>query len=361
VTMNRQTDELTGLTNIVVMDAKQRGGKDLRPMLKLIDAKGNDLCFPNSNIPVSYFLPINGVVTVENGVMVKVGDVLARIPKEGSKNKDITGGLPRVADLFEARRPKEAAILAEVSGIVSFGKETKGKRRLFITPENGEAYELMIQKWRTINVFEGEHIEKGEVISDGPLDPHDILRLKGVVALAEYLINEIQDVYRLQGVKINDKHIEVTTRQMVRRVEISSSGDSKLLVGEQVELGRVLEENDDLISKEKLPALYQRTLYGITKASLTTDSFISAASFQETTRVLTEAAVNGKSDALFGLKENVTVGRLIPAGTGLSYHNAQKARRQQMLARPGAEQQGPTAEEVHSALSEALANSGHSD
>ncbi len=361
VTMNRQTDELTGLTNIVVMDAKQRGGKDLRPMLKLIDSKGNDLCFPNSNIPVSYFLPINGVVTVENGVMVKVGDVLARIPKEGSKNKDITGGLPRVADLFEARRPKEAAILAEVSGIVSFGKETKGKRRLFITPENAEAYELMIQKWRTINVFEGEHIEKGEVISDGPLDPHDILRLKGVVALAEYLINEIQDVYRLQGVKINDKHIEVTTRQMVRRVEISSSGDSKLLVGEQVELGRVLEENDDLISKEKLPALYQRTLYGITKASLTTDSFISAASFQETTRVLTEAAVNGKCDALFGLKENVTVGRLVPAGTGLSYHNAQKARRQQMLARPDAEQKGPTAEEVHSALSEALANSGHSD
>ncbi len=360
VTMNRQTDELTGLSNIVVMDAKQRGGKDLRPMLKLIDAKGNDLCFPNSNIPVSYFLPVNAVVTVENGVNVKVGDIIARIPKEGSKNKDITGGLPRVADLFEARRPKESAILAEVSGIVSFGKETKGKRRLFITPENGEAYELMIQKWRTINVFEGEHIEKGEVISDGPLDPHDILRLKGVVALAEYLINEIQDVYRLQGVKINDKHIEVTTRQMVRRVEITSSGDSKLLVGEQVELGRVLEENDELIAQGKLPALYARTLYGITKASLTTDSFISAASFQETTRVLTEAAVNGKCDALFGLKENVTVGRLVPAGTGLAYHNHQKERRQQMM-NPDAAQQGPTAAEVESALSEALANSGHSD
>ena len=325
-----------------------------------VGAKISVLCFPNSNIPVSYFLPINALVTVENGVMVKVGEVLARIPKESSKNKDITGGLPRVADLFEARRPKESAILAEVSGIVSFGKETKGKRRLFITPENGEAYELMIQKWRTINVFEGEHIEKGEVISDGPLDPHDILRLKGVVALAEYLINEIQDVYRLQGVKINDKHIEVTTRQMVRRVEITSSGDSKLLVGEQVELGRVLEENDELIAEEKLPALYTRTLYGITKASLTTDSFISAASFQETTRVLTEAAVNGKCDQLFGLKENVTVGRLVPAGTGLSYHNAQKARRQSAL-HPELEQQGPTAEEVHSALSEALANSGHSD
>jgi DNA-directed RNA polymerase subunit beta' len=356
VTMNRQTDELTGLTNIVVIDSKQRGGKELKPMLKLIDDKGNDLLFPNSTIPVSYFLPVNAVVTVEDGKKVRVGDVLARIPQEGSKNKDITGGLPRVADLFEARRPKEPAVLAEISGIVSFGKETKGKRRLFLTAETGEVHEIMIPKWRAINVFEGEHIAKGEIISDGPLDPHDILRLKGVVALAEYLINEIQDVYRLQGVKINDKHIEVTTRQMVRRVEITSTGDSKFLVGEQVELGRVLDENDALIAQEKLPALYARTLYGITKSSLTTDSFISAASFQETTRVLTEAAVGGKADRLFGLKENVTVGRLVPAGTGLAYHSARKAQRQQMQR---VEQEGPTAAEVEIALSQALMNSGN--
>jgi DNA-directed RNA polymerase subunit beta' len=253
VSMNRQTDEFTGLTNIVVIDSKQRGGKDLKPMLKLVDAKGNDLCFPNSNIPVSYFLPVNAMVSVEDGSKVKIGDVLARIPQEGSKNKDITGGLPRVADLFEARRPKEPAILAEISGIVSFGKETKGKRRLFITPENGEIHELMIPKWRSINVFEGEHIAKGEMIADGPLDPHDILRLKGSVALAEYLVNEIQDVYRLQGVKINDKHLEVTIRQMIKRVEITASGDSKFLVGEQVELGRVLEENDRIETALVLP------------------------------------------------------------------------------------------------------------
>lgn len=356
VTMNRQTDELTGLTNIVIIDSKQRGGKELKPMLKLIDAKGNDLCFPNSNIPVSYFLPVNAMVNVEDGREVKVGDVLARIPQEGSKNKDITGGLPRVADLFEARRPKEPAILAEVSGIVSFGKETKGKRRLIITTEEGEPLEIMIPKWRTINVFEGEHITKGEVIADGPLDPHDILRLKGTIALAEYLVNEIQDVYRLQGVKINDKHIEVTIRQMVRRAEITSSGDSKFLVGEQLEVGRILEENDKLIKAGKLPALYQHMLYGITKASLTTDSFISAASFQETTRVLTEAAVNGKADPLFGLKENVTVGRLVPAGTGLAYHQARKMKRDHVMTFEAPADLGPTAEEIESALGAALAS-----
>lgn len=349
VSMNRQTDEFTGLTNIVVTDSKQRGGKDLKPLLKLVDAKGNDLCFPNSNIPVSYFLPINAMVSVEDGAKVKIGDVLARIPQEGSKNKDITGGLPRVADLFEARRPKEPAILAEISGIVSFGKETKGKRRLFITPENGEVYELMIPKWRSINVFEGEHVAKGETIADGPLDPHDILRLKGSVALAEYLVNEIQDVYRLQGVKINDKHIEVTIRQMIKRVEITASGDSKYLIGEQVELGRVLEENDRLETEGKMPALYQRILFGITKASLTTDSFISAASFQETTRVLTEAAVGGKADSLFGLKENVTVGRLIPAGTGLAYHANRKAKKLEAVKAPQM-----TSKEIQEALGEAL-------
>ncbi len=359
VTMNRQTDELTGLTNIVVIDSKQRGGKDLKPLLKLVDEKGQDLCFPNSNIPVSYFLSVNALVTVEDGKAVKVGDVLARIPQEGSKNKDITGGLPRVADLFEARRPKEPAILGEISGIVSFGKETKGKRRLVITPEQGEAFEIMIPKWRTINVFEGEHIARGEVIADGPLDPHDILRLKGVVALTEYLVNEIQDVYRLQGVKINDKHIEVTIRQMVRRAEVTSSGESKFLVGEQIEAGRIMEENDKLTAQGKLPALFERMLYGITKASLTTDSFISAASFQETTRVLTEAAVGGKSDYLFGLKENVTVGRLVPAGTGLAYHLVRKAKKQQQSlgAFESVEKPvGPTAAEIESALGAALAD-----
>ncbi len=349
VSMHRQTDEFTGLTNIVVTDSKQRGGKDLKPMLKLVDAKGNDLCFPNSNIPVSYFLPVNAMVLVEDGASVKIGAVLARIPQEGSKNKDITGGLPRVADLFEARRPKEPAILAEISGIVSFGKETKGKRRLFITPESGEPYELMIPKWRSINVFEGEHISKGEMIAEGPLDPHDILRLKGTVALAEYLVNEIQDVYRLQGVKINDKHLEVTIRQMVKRVEITASGDSRFLVGEQVEVGRLLEENDRLQAESKMPALYQRILFGITRASLTTDSFISAASFQETTRVLTEAAVSGKADNLYGLKENVIVGRLIPGGTGLAYHAARKSKKAD-LAKPTQ----MTSKEIQEALGEAL-------
>lgn len=355
LTMNRQTDELTGLTNIVVTDSKQRGGKDLKPLLKLIDDKGNDLCFPNSNIPVSYFLPVNAVVSVEDGKTVKVGDVMARIPQESSKNKDITGGLPRVADLFEARRPKEPAILAEISGIVSFGKETKGKRRLVITPEQGEAFEIMIPKWRTINVFEGEHISRGEIIAEGPLDPHDILRLKGVVALTEYLVNEIQDVYRLQGVKINDKHIEVTIRQMVRRAEITSCGDSKFLVGEQLEAARIIEENNKLIAAGKLPALFERLLYGITKASLTTDSFISAASFQETTRVLTEAAVSGKADYLYGLKENVTVGRLVPAGTGLAYHLAQQKKAGKTALDESSEKTGPTADEIESALSAALA------
>jgi len=354
VTINRQTDELTGLSSIVITDTKQRSsaGKDLKPMIKLVDAKGKELFFPNSKVPASYFLPANAIVLIEDGGKVRAGDILARIPQEGSKNKDITGGLPRVADLFEARKPKEPAILAEVSGIVSFGKETKGKRRLLITPNEGEAFEVLIPKWRHINVFEGEQVARGEVISDGPLNPHDILRLKGVGALANYLVNEIQDVYRLQGVKINDKHIEVIVRQMVRRVEVTAAGDSKFLKGEQIEISRVLDENDSVKAEGKMPALFEPILHGITKASLSADSFISAASFQETTRVLTEAAVNGRADPMYGLKENVAVGRLIPAGTGLAYH---MARKQQKAAMANQKQnQGPTAEEVQSALSAAL-------
>jgi DNA-directed RNA polymerase subunit beta' len=302
-------------------------------------------------------LPANAIVLIEDGGKVKAGDILARIPQEGSKNKDITGGLPRVADLFEARKPKEPAILAEVSGIISFGKETKGKRRLLITPSEGEAFEILIPKWRHINVFEGEQVARGEIISDGPLNPHDILRLKGVGALASYLVNEIQDVYRLQGVKINDKHIEVIVRQMVRRVEITAAGDSKFLKGEQIDQARVLEENDKVKTESKMPALYEPILHGITKASLSTDSFISAASFQETTRVLTEAAVNGRADGMFGLKENVTVGRLIPAGTGLAYHTNRKKQKEMAVT----QDKGPTAAEVESALSAALSRKNSSN
>lgn len=352
VTMRKQTDELTGLSSIVIIDPKQRNssGKELKPMVKLLDGKGKELCFPNTNVPASYFLPSGALVSVDDGSKVSVGDVIARLPQEGSKNKDITGGLPRVADLFEARRPKEPAILAEVSGVVSFGKETKGKRRLLITPAEADAYEILIPKWRHINVFEGEHVARGEIISDGPMNPHDILRLKGVGALASYLVNEIQDVYRLQGVKINDKHIETIVRQMIRRAELTEVGDTKFLKGEQTEVNRVLEENDRVAETNGMPALFQRILLGITKASLSTESFISAASFQETTRVLTEAAVSGRVDEMFGLKENVTVGRLIPAGTGLAYHLSRR-RHAQMT-----ETEGPTAEEVESALSAALSS-----
>jgi DNA-directed RNA polymerase subunit beta' len=259
---------------------------------------------------------------------VGVGDVLARIPQESSKTRDITGGLPRVADLFESRKPKEPAILAEISGVLSFGKETKGKQRLVLTPtDGGDPFEELIPKWRHVIVFEGEYVEKGEVVVDGEPTPHDILRLQGVEALADYIINEVQDVYRLQGVKINDKHIEVIVRQMLRKVTIKASGDTRFLPGEQLELARVQEENDAMAAEGKLPATFERDLLGITKASLSTESFISAASFQETTRVLTDASVTGKIDELRGLKENVIVGRLIPAGTGLAYHSERRRKR----------------------------------
>ncbi|MFA7619307.1 MAG: DNA-directed RNA polymerase subunit beta' [Thiohalomonadaceae bacterium] len=329
VSVHRQTDEVTGLSALVVTDPKQRGsvGKDLRPMVKLVDAAGKDIKIPGTEIPAQYFLPAGAIVNLHDGAEVGVGDVLARIPQESSKTRDITGGLPRVADLFEARKPKEPAILAEISGTVSFGKETKGKQRLIITPFEGDAHEELIPKWRHITVFEGEHVERGEVVVEGAPDPQDILRLKGVEALANYIVNEVQDVYRLQGVKINDKHIEVIVRQMLRKVEVKSAGDTKFLQGEQAEFSRLLEENERVQVEEKLPATYQRVLLGITKASLATESFISAASFQETTRVLTDAAVTGKTDELRGLKENVIVGRLIPAGTGLAYHATRRERR----------------------------------
>jgi len=327
-TMNRQTDELTGLSSVVVLDSKQRtsGGKELKPMVKLVDAKGEDLTLPGTNLSAQYFLPVNAVITFDDGAAVKIGDVIARIPQETTKTRDITGGLPRVADLFEARRPKDPAILAEISGVISFGKETKGKRRLMISASTGETYEALIPKWRQVNVFEGEHVEKGEVLSEGPLNSHDVLRLLGIPDLSNYIVNEIQDVYRLQGVKINDKHIEVIIRQMLRKVLITSSGDTKFIKGEQTEYSQVREENDRAVKANKIPAQYERLLLGITKASLATESFISAASFQETTRVLTEAAVSGKIDELRGLKENVIVGRLLPAGTGLVYHAERRNR-----------------------------------
>jgi DNA-directed RNA polymerase subunit beta' len=320
LTVTTQLDEVTGLSSTVVLDTKQRGGKDLRPTMKLINAKGKEVTFANTEIPAVYTLPPGALVNLADGAKVSVGDVIARIPQESSKTRDITGGLPRVADLFEARKPKDPAILAEKTGTVSFGKETKGKRRLVITSDDGEKYEELIPKWRQLNVFEGETVERGEVIADGELNAHDILRLQGVEALANYLVREIQDVYRLQGVKINDKHIEVIIRQMLRKTEVSSSGETGLLRGEQLDRSRALDINDRVQQDNKKAAVLQPVLLGITKASLATESFISAASFQETTRVLTEAAVRGLKDDLRGLKENVIVGRLIPAGTGFAAH-----------------------------------------
>ena len=346
-----QTDEITGLSSLVILDPKQQGAtRDMRPMVKLVDAEGGNICIPGTDTPAHYFLPAGAIVQQENAADVEIGDVLARIPQESSKTRDITGGLPRVADLFEARRPKEAGVLAETSGVVSFGKETKGKKRLVITPPHSDAdpVEMLIPKWRHISVFEGEHVERGEVIVDGPTDPHDILRLLGVEELARYIVNEVQDVYRLQGVKINDKHIEVIVRQMLRKIEITDAGDTKLLKGDQIEYPRVLEENERVEAQGGRPARWDPMLLGITKASLATESFISAASFQETTRVLTEAAVAGKVDDLRGLKENVIVGRLIPAGTGLAYHDERRRQRQmEAFAMPEAGEYGTSeAEEV---------------
>jgi DNA-directed RNA polymerase subunit beta' len=328
VTVAKQIDEVTGLSTLVVIDAKRRGAstsKGVRPQVKLLTESGEEVRIAGTEHAVSITFQVGSLITVKDGQLVSVGDVLARIPQESAKTRDITGGLPRVAELFEARAPKDAGVLAEVTGTVSFGKDTKGKQRLVITEPDGAVHEFLIPKDKHVMVHDGQVVNKGELIVDGPADPHDILRLQGVEALARYIIDEVQDVYRLQGVKINDKHIEVIVRQMLRRVVITDPGDTGFIREEQVERAEVLDENDKMAAEGKLPANYNFLLLGITKASLSTDSFISAASFQETTRVLTEAAILGKRDELRGLKENVIVGRLIPAGTGLAYHRNRKA------------------------------------
>ncbi len=329
-TVAKQIDEVTGLSTLVVIDAKRRGSasKMVRPQVKLIDAAGEEVRIANTDHAVTISFPVGALITVRDGQDVQVGDTLARIPLESQKTRDITGGLPRVAELFEARSPKDAGMLAEVTGTVSFGKDTKGKQRLVITDLDGNAHEFLIPKDKNVLVHDGQVVNKGEMIVDGAADPHDILRLLGIEALARYIVDEVQDVYRLQGVKINDKHIEVIVRQMLRRVQVTDPGGAPFITGEQVERSEMLDQNDKARAAGKPEASYINLLLGITKASLSTDSFISAASFQETTRVLTEAAIMGKRDDLRGLKENVIVGRLIPAGTGLAYHRARKVKEQ---------------------------------
>jgi DNA-directed RNA polymerase subunit beta' len=326
VTVARQVDEVTGLSTLVAIDPKRRGsaGKVLRPQVKLLNEENQEVKIAGTEHAVTIGFQVGSLIMVKDGQSVSVGEVLARIPTESQKTRDITGGLPRVAELFEARSPKDAGMLAEVTGTVAFGKETKGKQRLEITDMDGNKHEFLITKDKQVLVHDGQVVNKGEMIVDGPADPQDILRLLGIEALARYIVDEVQDVYRLQGVKINDKHIEVIVRQMLRRVAIVEAGDTDYIVGEQVERSELLEENDRMEAAGKLPATYENVLLGITKASLSTDSFISAASFQETTRVLTEAAIMGKRDGLRGLKENVIVGRLIPGGTGLAFHRARK-------------------------------------
>jgi DNA-directed RNA polymerase subunit beta' len=328
-TVAKQIDEVTGLSTLVVIDPKRSTAqsKGVRPLVRLLDAAGNEIKIAGTDTAISVTFQVGSIITVEDGQHVGVGDVLARIPQESSKTRDITGGLPRVAELFEARSPKDAGMLAEVTGTASFGKETKGKQRLVITDVDGVPNEFLIPKEKHVLVHDGQVVNQGEMIVDGPADPHDILRLLGIEALARYITDEVQDVYRLQGVKINDKHIEVIVRQMLRRVQILDEGDTRFIPKEQVERADLLAENEAMEVAGKQGATFQYMLLGITKASLSTDSFISAASFQETTRVLTEAAIMGKKDDLRGLKENVIVGRLIPAGTGLAFHTARRKQR----------------------------------
>jgi DNA-directed RNA polymerase subunit beta' len=326
LTVAKQVDEVTGLSTLVVIDPKRRGStKVVRPQVKLIDAAGKEVKIPGTDHAVTIGFQIGALIQVRDGQDVGPGEVLARIPVEGQKTRDITGGLPRVAELFEARSPKDKGMLAEMTGTVSFGKETKGKVRLQITDPEGKVWDELIPKEKNILVHEGQVVNKGESVVDGPADPQDILRLLGMEELARYIV-DVQDVYRLQGVKINDKHIEVIVRQMLRRVVVESVGDSNYIAGEQVERSEILNTNEALQKDGKIPTTFTNLLLGITKASLSTDSFISAASFQETTRVLTEAAIMGKRDELRGLKENVIVGRLIPAGTGMAYHKARKVK-----------------------------------
>jgi DNA-directed RNA polymerase subunit beta' len=329
LTVAKQVDDVTGLSTLVVIDPKRRGAaKIVRPQVKLIDAQGHEVKIPGTDHSVTIGFQVGALIQVRDGQDVGPGEVLARIPVEGQKTRDITGGLPRVAELFEARTPKDKGMLAEMTGTVSFGKETKGKVRLQITDPDGKVWDELIPKEKNILVHEGQVVNKGESIVDGPADPQDILRLLGIEELSRYIVDEVQDVYRLQGVKINDKHIEVIVRQMLRRVVVENTGESSYIAGEQVERSEILNTNEALQAAGKVPATYSNVLLGITKASLSTDSFISAASFQETTRVLTEAAIMGKRDELRGLKENVIVGRLIPAGTGMAYHQARKVKDQ---------------------------------
>ncbi len=333
VTVREQLDQLTGLSSIEIIEVADRtsAGRDMTPTIEIVDSKGKPVLIGEFKQPAVYPLPAGGLVNLVNGQKISAGEVIARMPLVASKTKDITGGLPRVADLFEARKPKDAAVLAEESGVISFGKETKGKVRLVITPEGAskksDNTEMLIPKHRTLNVFEGERVNRGDIISEGPLSPHDILRLKGIPELTNFIVNEIQDVYRLQGVSINDKHIETILRQMLRKALILDGGDTKFIQGDQVSYAELVDENNKAEAASKTPAEYERVLLGITKASLATDSFISAASFQETTRVLTEAAVTGKKDQLRGLKENVVVGRLIPAGTGMEFHDRLRSKK----------------------------------
>ena len=326
-TVAKQVDEVTGLSTLVVIDSKRRGvAKVVRPQVKLLDASGNEVKIPGTDHSVTIGFQVGALIQIRDGQDLAPGEVMARIPVEGQKTRDITGGLPRVAELFEARTPKDKGTLAEITGTVSFGKETKGKVRLQITDPEGKVYEELVPKEKNIVVHEGQVLNKGETIVDGPADPQDILRLLGMEELARYIVDEVQDVYRLQGVKINDKHIEVIVRQMLRRVQITNPGDTGYILNEQVERSELFDRNDKALAEGKMPATWADVLLGITKASLSTDSFISAASFQETTRVLTEAAIMGKRDELRGLKENVIVGRLIPAGTGMAFHDARKAK-----------------------------------
>src|SRR6185437_9321702 len=330
VTVIKEADEVTGLTTLKVIDpAKVKGAKSkdksLRPIARLLDAKGREVKIADTDVAVIISFQIGDIITVRDGQNVSAGDVIARKPQESLKTRDITGGLPRVAELFEARIPKDAGMLAPMSGIVTFLKETKGKHKVKITANSGDFTEVSIPKDKNIMINDGEFVERGQMIVDGPVDPHELLAMKGIEELSKYIASEIQEVYRLQGVKINDKHIEVVVRQMLRRVIIVSSGDSNIyLEGEHAERAAVMDENDLLASRNEKPIEFKNLLLGITKASLSTDSFISAASFQETTRVLTESAVAGRIDYLRGLKENVIMGRLIPAGTGLAYHKARR-------------------------------------
>jgi DNA-directed RNA polymerase subunit beta' len=316
ITMEEKVDERTGLSTKVIVDTKD---VEKRPRVSIKDQAGVTTRIGTAE--ARYLLPVGAHLNVVEGQNVAAGDVIAKMPRETTKTKDITGGLPRVAELFEARKPKEFAVISEIDGVVSFGKDTKGKRKVIVTPEVGEAREYLIPKGKHISVHEGDYVKAGEPLMDGSSNPHDILTILGEKALAKYLVDEVQEIYRLQGVRINDKHIEVIVRQMLRRVRIKEVGDTDFLIGDQVEKWRFEEENQRVLGQSGQPAVAEPLLLGITKASLSTDSFISAASFQETTKVLTEAAINGKVDRLVGLKENVIMGRLIPAGTGVTRYN----------------------------------------